>query len=49
MNNYVQRMRIILNDINVNGKEIWEIEHCDVPKKIELSFDTKTKKDTFFT
>ena len=23
---------MIFNDINTNGKEMWEVEHCDVPK-----------------
>ena len=30
---------MIFNDINVNGKKIWEIKHCDVSKKIELGFE----------
>ena len=26
-------MHVTFNDINVNGKEIWEIEHREVQKK----------------
>ena len=37
-NNYIQEMHMIFNSIKINGREIWEIEHCDVQKKIELAF-----------
>ena len=30
---------MIINDINVYGKEIREIEHHDVPNKIKLGFE----------
>ena len=52
-------MHMIFNDINVNGRQIWEIEHYD-GKKIKLAFEiglplnetqflkTKIKKDYFF-
>ena len=44
-------MHIIFNDIIVYGKQIWEIEHPDVPKIIKLEFEfsktTITKNDTF--
>ena len=52
---------MVFNDINISGKEIWEVEHCDIPKKIELGFEiglpasetqfskTVTKKGVFFT
>ena len=32
-------MHVLFNDINVNGKEIREIEHREVPKKFELGFE----------
>ena len=32
-------MHVIITGINVSGRQIWEIEHCDVPKHIELVFD----------
>ena len=34
INNHIQGMHLISNDINANGRWIWEIEHNDVPKKI---------------
>ena len=30
---------MIFNDINVNGKEIWEIKPCAAPKKVKLGFE----------
>ena len=30
---------MIFNGINVSGRQIWEIKHRDVPKKIELPFE----------
>ena len=30
---------MIFNDINVNGREIWEIEHSEVPRKIWMGFE----------
>ena len=32
-------MNMILNDINVNARQISEIEHCVIPRKIELAFE----------
>ena len=32
-------MQVIFDDIKVNGKEKWEIEHREVIKKIELGFE----------
>ena len=29
----------IFNDINVNGRQTREREHCDIPKKIKLAFE----------
>ena len=60
INNYIQGMHVVFNDINISEKEIWEEEHCDIQKKIELGFEiglpanetqfskTVTKKDFFF-
>ena len=54
-------MHMIFNDINVNGRQIREIEHYDVKKKIKLRFEIglplnetqflkrKTKKKLFFS
>ena len=33
INNYMQGMHIF-NDINVNGRQTREREHCDIPKKL---------------
>ena len=30
---------MIFNNINVNARQISEIEHCEIPKKIELVFE----------
>ena len=30
---------MIFNGINANGRQIWKIEHCDLPKNIELAFE----------
>ena len=55
----MQGMHVIFNGINVNGRPISKIEYCDVPKKIELTFEiglpvnetifnnNNNKKDTF--
>ena len=32
-------MHVIFNDININGKEIWETEYRKVPKQNELGFE----------
>ena len=32
-------MHVIFNGINGNGRLISKIEYCDVPKKIELTFE----------
>ena len=32
-------MHVIFNDINVSGKEMSEIEHRDVPRKVKLGFE----------
>ena len=39
INNFIEGMHVIFNDINVNGKAIWAIEHREVPKYIELGFE----------
>ena len=33
INNYIQVMHMVFNDIDISGKEIWEVEHCDIQKK----------------
>ena len=38
INNYMKGMHVIMNGISVSGRQIWEIEHCDVPKNTELMF-----------
>ena len=38
-NNYMQGMHMMFNDINVYGREIWEIEHHHVPNKIKFVFE----------
>ena len=52
-------MHMIFNGISVNRRQVGEIGHCDVPKKIELAFEigfsasetkffkTTIKNDTF--
>ena len=43
-------MHVIFNSINVNGKKISEIEHCEVPKKIVLRFEISLPvKETQFS
>ena len=39
ISNYMKGMHVIFNGFNVSGRQIQEIEHCDVPKNIELVFD----------
>ena len=39
INNYIQGMYMIFNSINVNGRQIWEIEHWHSKTKIELVFE----------
>ena len=39
INNYTQGMHLVFNGIKVNEREIWEIEHYDVPKKIEVALE----------
>ena len=28
---------MIFNGISVNGRQVWEIKHCNIPKKIKLA------------
>ena len=30
---------MIFNGTNVNGRQIWEREHCSIPKRIKLVFE----------
>ena len=30
---------MIFNGTNVNGRQIWEREHCGIPKRIKLLFE----------
>ena len=39
INNYMQGVHSIFNGIKVNKRQIWEIEHCDVPKTNKLAFE----------
>ena len=39
INNHIQGIYIIFNHANVSGKDMWEIEHYDVPQKIKLGFE----------
>ena len=40
INNYIQGMHMVFNNIDISGKEIWEVEHCDIQKKKnELGFE----------
>ena len=30
---------MIFNGTNVNGRQIWEREHCGIPKRLKLVFE----------